>query len=181
MPAIPDGKIPFGGRVLLLGCGSVSRCLQPLLLRHLDLASPDRLTIMDFEDLRDRIPGTLAAGVRYVQEQGLERIHAHEVELVERLWRRLDEIGGYEVFGHRDGARRVGTLSFRSPALSALELGGILDQSFDIAVRPGLHCAPYVHRALGTFPDGTVRVSPGPFNTADEIDHLARALQEVAL
>jgi selenocysteine lyase/cysteine desulfurase len=123
----------------------------------------------------------LAAGVRYVQEQGLERIHAHEVELVERLWRRLDEIGGYEVFGHRDGARRVGTLSFRSLALPALELGGILDQSFDIAVRPGLHCAPYVHRALGTFPDGTVRVSPGPFNTADDIDHLARALQEVAL
>jgi homospermidine synthase len=69
VPAIPDGKIPFGGRVLLLGCGSVSRCLQPLLLRHLDLASPDRLTIMDFEDLRERIPETLAAGVRYVQER----------------------------------------------------------------------------------------------------------------
>jgi selenocysteine lyase/cysteine desulfurase len=123
----------------------------------------------------------LAAGVRYVQEQGLEAIRNHEVSLTERLWRRLDEIGGYEVFGHRDGARRVGTLSFRSPALPALELGGILDQSFDIAVRPGLHCAPYVHRALGTFPDGTVRVSPGPFNTAEDIDQLARALQEVAL
>jgi cysteine desulfurase family protein len=123
----------------------------------------------------------LAAGIRHVQEQGLERVHAHEVELVERLWRRLDEIGGYEVFGHRDGARRVGTLSFRSPSLAALELGGILDESFDIAVRPGLHCAPYVHRALGTFPDGTVRVSPGPFNTTDDIDQLARALQEVAL
>jgi selenocysteine lyase/cysteine desulfurase len=123
----------------------------------------------------------LAAGVRHVQEQGLERIHAHEVELVERLWRRLDEIGGYQVFGHRDGARRVGTLSFRSPALAALELGGILDESFNIAVRPGLHCAPYVHRALGTFPEGTVRVSPGPFNTAEDVDHLARALQEVAL
>src|SRR5947209_6487460 len=123
----------------------------------------------------------LAAGVRYVREQGLERIHAHETELVERLWRRLDEIGGYEVFGHRDGARRVGTLSFRSPGLAALELGGILDQSFNIAVRPGLHCAPYVHRALGTFPDGTVRVSPGPFTTAEDIDRLADALAEVAL
>jgi cysteine desulfurase family protein len=123
----------------------------------------------------------LAAGIRHVQEQGLERIHAHEVELVERLWRRLEEIGGYEVFGHRDGARRVGTLSFRSAALPAAELGGILDQAFNVAVRPGLHCAPYVHRALGTFPDGTVRVSPGPFSTAEDVDHLARALQEVAL
>ncbi len=121
----------------------------------------------------------LAAGVRYVQEQGLEMIHAHEVQLTERLWRRLDEIGAYEVFGHRDAARRVGTLSFRSEALPAAELGGILDQAFDIAVRPGLHCAPYIHRSLGTFPDGTVRVSPGPFSTDQDIDQLADALAEI--
>lgn len=61
-------KISFGGNVLLLGCGSVSRCLQPLLLRHIDMDFT-RLTIMDFEDLRERIPDTLAAGVRYVQER----------------------------------------------------------------------------------------------------------------
>jgi selenocysteine lyase/cysteine desulfurase len=42
-----------------------------------------------------------------------------------------------------------------------------------------LHCAPYVHRSLGTFPDGTVRVSPGPFNSAEEIDRLADAVAEV--
>ena len=121
----------------------------------------------------------LAAGIKYVQEQGMDKIHAHEVELTERLWRRLEEMGGYEVFGHRDPARRVGTLSFRSEALAAAELGGILDQAFDIAVRPGLHCAPYIHRSLGTFPDGTVRVSPGPFSTEEDIDHLARALAEI--
>jgi cysteine desulfurase family protein len=123
----------------------------------------------------------LAAGIRYVQEQGLDKIHAHEARLTERLWRRLDEIGAYEVFGHRDQARRVGTLSFRSEALAAAELGGILDQAFDIAVRPGLHCAPYIHRSLGTFPDGTVRVSPGPFSTDQDIDQLARALAEIGL
>src|SRR5262249_3125932 len=117
----------------------------------------------------------LAAGIRCVQERGLEEIRAHEVELTERLWRRLDEIGGFQVFGHRDMNKRVGTLSFRSEALPAAELGGILDQAFNIAVRPGLHCAPYIHRAIGTFPDGTVRVSPGPFNTAEDIDQLARA------
>ena len=63
-----SGKIPFGGRVLVLGCGSVSRCLQPLLLRHLDVA-PSSITVMDFEDLRDRIPETLAAGAAYAQER----------------------------------------------------------------------------------------------------------------
>lgn len=122
----------------------------------------------------------LIAGIKYVQERGLEKIRDHEVGLIERLWRRLDELGGYEVFGQRDPDHRVGTLSFRSEALPAAELGGILDQAFDIAVRPGLHCAPYLHRALGTFPEGTVRVSPGPFSTVEDIDHLARALAEVA-
>jgi cysteine desulfurase / selenocysteine lyase len=122
----------------------------------------------------------LIAGIKHVLEQGMEHIHAHEVALTEQLWRRLEEIGGYQVFGHRDGARRVGTLSFRSEALPATEIGGILDQAFDVAVRPGLHCAPYIHRSLGTFPEGTVRVSPGPFSTEADIDHLARALAEIA-
>jgi len=121
----------------------------------------------------------LSAGIRFVQEQGVDRIRRHEVELTERLWRKLEELQGFEVFGHRDPERRVGTLSFRSEALPAAEIGGILDQAFDVAVRPGLHCAPYIHRALGTFPDGTVRVSPGPFSTEADIDHLVSALQEM--
>src|SRR5262245_53655316 len=70
----------------------------------------------------------LAAGLHYVVKQGLERIHAHEGELIQRLWRRLEEIGGYDVFGHQDMAKHVGTLSFRSESLPAAELGGILDQ-----------------------------------------------------
>jgi cysteine desulfurase/selenocysteine lyase len=120
-----------------------------------------------------------SAGIEHVTKHGLADIHRHEVELVERLWRRLDEIGGFEMFGHRDHSRRVGTLSFRCEALPAAELGGILDQAFEIAIRPGLHCAPYVHRAMGTFPDGAVRVSPGPFNTPADIDTLADALAEI--
>jgi len=95
------------------------------------------------------------------------------------LWRRLDEIDGFKVFGHRDPERRVGTLSFRSMSLPAAELGGILDQAFEVAVRPGLHCAPYIHRSLQTFPEGTVRVSPGPFTTEQDVDFLAQALAEI--
>jgi len=121
----------------------------------------------------------LAAGIQHVQEKGLDAIRQHEVALCERLWQRLDDMGGFEVFGHRDGTRRVGTLSFRCESLPAAELGGILDQAFDIAIRPGLHCAPYVHKALGTFPEGTARVSPGAFSTEDDIDRLATALGEI--
>jgi cysteine desulfurase family protein len=121
----------------------------------------------------------LSAGIRYVMQQGLEAIHRHETELLARLHRQLEEKEGYQVFGHEDWSRRVGTLSFRSESLAAADLGAILDSEFDIAIRPGLHCAPYIHRSLGTFPEGTVRVSPGLFNSAEHIDVLAGALSEV--
>jgi cysteine desulfurase family protein len=123
----------------------------------------------------------LSAGLHYLQERGLEAIHHHELDLLAYLMQRLDEVPGYQVFGHRDLSRRVATLSLRSEAIGAAEIGGILDQSFDIAIRPGLHCAPYIHRALGTFPEGTVRVSPGPFSTRHDIDQLVQALAEIAL
>jgi homospermidine synthase len=61
-------KIPFSGRVLVLGCGAVSQCLQPLLLRHMDMDF-SRMTVMDMADLRQHIPDTLAAGAQFAQEQ----------------------------------------------------------------------------------------------------------------
>lgn len=121
----------------------------------------------------------LIAGLQFVVERGIEAIHEHETQLAERLREWLADIPGANVFGHANPARRVGTLSFRLDPLSPAEVGAILDESFDIAVRPGLHCAPKIHRALGSFPDGLVRVSPGPFNTADEIDKLADALTQI--
>ena len=120
----------------------------------------------------------LVAGLDFVEERGVEAIRTHEVGLCDRLREPLAELG-CEVFGHADPLRRVGALAFRAAGLAAPELAGVLDQAFDIAVRPGLHCSPYVHRSLGSFPDGLVRVSPGPFNTADDIDRLVGALREV--
>lgn len=66
MTTTPEAR--FDGRILLLGCGSVSQCLQPLLLRHLDM-NFSNLTVMDFEDLQDTIPQTLERGARYVRHQ----------------------------------------------------------------------------------------------------------------
>jgi cysteine desulfurase / selenocysteine lyase len=121
----------------------------------------------------------LVAGLDFVEERGVEAIRKHEVELCERLRNALAELPGFEVFGHTDASRRVGALSFRCEILPAPELAGVLDQSFEIAVRPGLHCAPYIHKSLGTAPDGLVRVSPGPFNTTADIDRLISALREI--
>ena len=121
----------------------------------------------------------LVVGLDFVEERGLEAIHRHEIELCDQLRTALAELSGFEVFGHADPAQRVGTVSFRCEVMPAADLGAILDQSFDIAVRPGLHCAPYIHKALGTFPDGLVRVSTGPFNTLDDIERLVSALKEI--
>ncbi|MFO0803139.1 MAG: aminotransferase class V-fold PLP-dependent enzyme [Gemmataceae bacterium] len=121
----------------------------------------------------------LVAGLNYVEERGLADIHRHESELCDKLRTALSDMPGFEVFGHDDTARRVGTLSFRCEMLATPEIGGILDQAFDIAIRPGLHCAPYIHRSVGSFPDGLVRVSPGPFTTHADIDALITALREI--
>jgi len=120
----------------------------------------------------------MVAGLDFVEEKGPDALRRHEVELCDLLRNELEDAGPFEFFGHRDAARRVGTISFRSTVIPAPDLGAILDDdSFVIATRPGLHCAPYVHRAMHTFPDGTVRVSPGPFNTADHIRQLVDALK----
>ncbi|MFM8933823.1 MAG: aminotransferase class V-fold PLP-dependent enzyme [Gemmataceae bacterium] len=122
----------------------------------------------------------LGAGIRWLTEKGIDAVHRHESILAERLSAGLAEIPGLELYGHRDWNRRVANVPFRLEILPATEVGGILDQAFDIAVRPGLHCAPFVHKALGTYPDGLVRASIGPFNTESDIDALIAAVREIA-
>ena len=121
----------------------------------------------------------MVAGLDYVESEGVDKIREHEVMLCDRLRRRLEAAEGFECLGHDDPAKRVGTFSFRHEDLPAPELGGILDQAFTIAIRPGLHCSPYIHKSLGSYPDGLVRVSPGAFTTVEEIDQLADALCEI--
>lgn len=61
-------KIPFGGRILILGCGAVSQCLIPMLLKHFEMDF-SKITVMDFEDMRAAIPGALEAGAQFVQHR----------------------------------------------------------------------------------------------------------------
>lgn len=72
-----------------------------------------------------------------------------------------------------------GIVAFRHNKLSSEEVAGILSERFDIAVRGGLHCAPLAHKALGTFPDGLVRVSLSPFQTMREVNALVNALKRI--
>ncbi len=121
----------------------------------------------------------LGTAIEYVVERGIERIRTHETTLLQRLADGLCELSGISVYGPTDFSRAVGVLSFNVAGFSAPEVGIILDETFGIAVRAGLHCAPYTHECLGTLPDGTVRVSPGAFSTEDDITALLAALNQL--
>ncbi|NUO07934.1 MAG: aminotransferase class V-fold PLP-dependent enzyme [Candidatus Brocadia sp.] len=122
----------------------------------------------------------LRAGIEYVLSKGISAIRTHEQNLTNRLIHALKRDQRFVLYGTTDISKKVGILSINVKGFKPAEVGGILDQSFDIAVRPGLHCAPFAHQMLGTFPDGTVRISPGCFNTEKEIDQLITALDKIA-
>ncbi len=122
----------------------------------------------------------LGAAIDYVLEKGIESTLKHEQALVAKLLERFGDDPRFTFYGPKDATKQVGTICFNVKGYDAPDIGSILDDSFEIAVRPGLHCAPYVHRQLGTFPDGAVRVSPGAFNTDADMDQLIEALDEIA-
>ena len=71
-------------------------------------------------------------------------------------------------------------VSLNIAGLSASEVAMHLDEDYDIMCRPGLQCAPLAHKTLGTFPSGTVRLSPGPFTTEDNIQTTLEAIAKIA-
>jgi cysteine desulfurase family protein len=121
----------------------------------------------------------LAAGVDHVLAHPMEDVLDHEQQLCGRLMEAVADDGRFGLLGTADATRRVGTVSLKVEGFDASDVGSILDDSFDIAVRPGLHCSPYAHRRFGTFPDGAVRISPGAFSSEDEIDQLIEALHAI--
>lgn len=122
------------------------------------------------------LPGIagLAAGIEHVLEAGPAALLGHELALAERLEAGLEALPGVRV--SRPARRGTGVVSFVVSGMNPGDVGRLLDEGFDIAVRTGLHCAPLAHRTFGTFPEGTVRVSPGFATTGDEIDFFLESL-----
>lgn len=117
----------------------------------------------------------LAAALRYVQEQGLEEIAAHEQALTQQLYDGLRAIGGIDILGPREG--RGSLISVVVPGVHHYDLGTLLDQ-MGIAVRTGHHCCQPLMQSLGI--TGTTRYSFALYNTAEEVERTlactARAL-----
>jgi len=122
----------------------------------------------------------LEAGVRWVLEQRVEALRAHEVELTQRLSDGLREIPGVTVYGPDDARLRTAVVSFNIAGMEPSEVGMRLDEEYGIMCRVGLHCAPAAHRTIGTFPAGTVRFALGAFTTREEVDAALRAVARLA-
>jgi len=148
-------------------------------LSHLE-AQPDDLPER-YESGTLNTPGIagLLAGLRFVEAVGPEALRAKEQALLAQLVDGLNAISGVTVFGPQNISRHGGAVSFNCATLDPAEIGFRLDHEYGIMVRVGLHCAPEAHRSIGTFPRGTVRVSPGYFNTADDIAKLLEALRNI--
>ena len=119
----------------------------------------------------------LFAGLRWLFERGIDSVAEHENTLVQQLRRGLGSIPGVLVYGSPSA---VPVVSFNVRDIPSVEVSAILDASFNIATRAGIHCAPAAHKTLGTLQQGTVRVSPGPFNTLEDIEALLEAVEEIA-
>lgn len=129
----------------------------------------------------------LAAGLRFIAENGgVAAMGAHELAMARRLYERVARLPGVTVYGDWPALEagevrmRTGVVALNIDGLDSAEVSDALMDGWGIATRPGAHCAPLMHRALGTERQGIVRLSTGWFTTPEEIDVAVDAIRELA-
>lgn len=122
----------------------------------------------------------LAAGVSFLQEVGVGNVHAHLAQLTHAFEAGARSIPGVVVLGGHGGVDRSGIVALNVGEIDSALVADRLAQEFDICVRAGAHCAPLMHKALGTDEQGAVRFSFSWFNTQEEVEQAVDALSQVA-
>jgi cysteine desulfurase family protein len=122
----------------------------------------------------------LRASLTHLLHRGIASIQTHEQTLLRRLWQGLREVPRLILYGPPEPAPRVPVVSINFPGLHPGHLATTLEDGYGLLVRDGLHCAPSAHRTIGTFPDGTVRISPGPFQSVEDMDRVVDALRQIS-
>ena len=122
----------------------------------------------------------LGAAVNYIRQMGLDQIREQELDLMWDFYHRVSAIPGVTVYGDFSRRLRCPIVSLNVRDYDSSQVSDVLSSQYGIATRPGAHCAPLMHRALGTVEQGTVRFSFSHFNTREEIKTAASALAELA-
>ncbi|HHW54136.1 MAG: aminotransferase class V-fold PLP-dependent enzyme [bacterium] len=127
------------------------------------------------------LPGIfgLHAALAYIEKTGTGAIRKKELELAALLLEGLSVIGEARLVGLEGLENRTAVVSVDFPGYDNAEIAYLLDRDYGIKTRCGLHCAPAAHKTLGTFPRGTVRLSPGHFNTREEIEYTLSSIHKV--
>lgn len=163
---IADGMTPL----IAGGTGSHSH------IAEMPAELPDR-----FEAGTPNLPGIAALSVAldYINEVGIDAIYAHKMHLLSRLTDGVNAISGVHIAGPENLTDKCTIAALNFPELDNSDVAARLDAEYGIMTRCGLHCAPIAHKALGTFPHGLVRCSPGHKNTEAEVDELLTALRNI--
>jgi len=159
-------------RPLLSGGSGVKTYLR----RH----PPQMPTALEAGTLNGHGIAGLGAAVGYLQETGLSVIRAKEQELMTAFYEAVRQIPGITVYGDFSDLNRCPIVTLNIRDYDSGEVSDVLSCEYGIATRPGAHCAPLMHKALGTVDQGAVRFSFSHYNTMEEIQIAVSALRELA-
>ena len=125
------------------------------------------------------IPGIvgLSSGIEFINNVGIENIKNKNKKLYKKLIKSISSMERYKVYGDISGENSTTSISFNLDGVETSELSFYLESN-GISNRSGLHCAPMCHKTIGTFPEGTVRLSISYFNTDEEIDYTISILEK---
>lgn len=120
----------------------------------------------------------LCAGIKFIQKVGLQNILNHENTLGYYLLEELKKLSFVKNYGSDSLDNRCAVISINIDGMESSSVGYELNKK-DIAVRTGYHCAPLIHGVIGTYNAGTVRISPGYYNTLEDMEKLIQALKDI--
>ena len=120
----------------------------------------------------------LCEGVKFIRRVGRRNIQKHEESLAEYLLKELKSLPYVKIYGSDTIENRCAVISINIEGFDSSEVGCLLN-SKGIAVRTGYHCAPLIHGIIGTSKCGTVRISPGYFNTYEDVEAVVKAIQDI--
>ena len=122
----------------------------------------------------------LGAGVEFLAGEGVDKVREQEINLVGRLIDGLKTISGLKLYGPGNVRDRGAIVSFTVEGWQPADFGAVLDQSFTVACRTGLHCAPDAVKTIGAWPLGTIRLSLSYLNTSEQIDLALDGIARIA-
>ena len=134
-----------------------------------------------FESGTLNLPGIIGLneGLAYIESQGMENIHNHELVLTQSFLEGLQSIDGINIVGKQNIQDRTAVVSITIDGMDPANIAYELESTYHIMTRVGLHCAPRAHQTLGTYPEGTVRFSFGYANTHKDVESALSALNTI--